>query len=161
LRGISSAFATVEEILSIPLSFSPLSFKRGFNRDALPEILNPDNYGTYYIDIKEVELLRISLNLDQAVEDNPPLSNNSTVIASDRRERGDLTFGKIRYSGYLLVGGELRALPVGSTLTAETGPFSWLPGQGFLGAYDLLFVRDNGEGIKYRIPVRIIIRPRV
>jgi len=148
LRGISSAFATVEETLSIPLSFSPLSVKRGFNRDAPPEMLNPDNYGTYHIDIKEVELLRISLNPDRAPEDNPP--------SSPFRKGGE----EGRYTGYLLVGGELRPLPIGSTLDPHTGTFSWLPGPGFSGRYDLVFVQRDRFGAPHRIPVAILIEPK-
>ena len=40
-----------------------------------------------------------------------------------------------------------RPLPVGSTLDAATGRFDWQPGVGFLGTYQLLFVRTAPDGI--------------
>src|SRR6185437_16305912 len=42
--------------------------------------------------------------------------------------------------GYEVVGDELRALPIGSTLDAAQGRFSWQPGVGFFGPFHLVFV---------------------
>jgi hypothetical protein len=44
------------------------------------------------------------------------------------------------YSGYQVVNGERRALPLGSSLDAAQGVFYWQPAPGFLGAHDLEFV---------------------
>jgi len=60
--------------------------------------------------------------------------------------------------GYHLVGEELRPLPIGSTL--ERGRFFWQPGPGFLGAYRLVFVRGQENGIRERIMIVIDIQPR-
>ncbi len=62
-----------------------------------------------------------------------------------------------RWEGYLIVGEELRALPIGSTLDAVAGVFSWLPGPGFLGDYRLVFV--NREGMS-RAFLTVRIEPR-
>lgn len=43
------------------------------------------------------------------------------------------------WEGALLVGGERRRLPVGSTFDGERGVFYWLVGPGFLGDYELEF----------------------
>jgi hypothetical protein len=62
-----------------------------------------------------------------------------------------------RYEGYLIVGDELRPLPIGSTLDAIMGIFSWQPGPGFLGDYQLAFAdREN----KNRLGLTVRIEPR-
>ena len=58
--------------------------------------------------------------------------------------------------GYSLTAGDLRALPIGSSLT--NGVFAWQLGPGFTGIYDLLFVRTAG-GRSERIPVRVVVEP--
>jgi hypothetical protein len=65
-----------------------------------------------------------------------------------------------KYEGYVVVGGRLRPLPVGSTLDVKTGAFSWQPGPGFVGSYDFVFLRTSDAGLKTRIPVEIRIRPK-
>lgn len=61
------------------------------------------------------------------------------------------------YAGYLDAGGELRALPVGSSLDRR-GTFYWQPGAAFRGEYALVFVRTGCAGAETRIPVAIRIR---
>jgi hypothetical protein len=62
-------------------------------------------------------------------------------------------------TGYLRTSGGLRPLPIGSRLDGSTGRFTWQAGAGFLGAYDLVFVRQQGP-LTTRQEVRILIRPR-
>jgi hypothetical protein len=57
-------------------------------------------------------------------------------------------------SGYLMVNGEPRPLPVGSTL--KGGVFYWQLGPGFYGAYPLVF--DLPDGTKAQ--VEIVVRPK-
>jgi hypothetical protein len=62
--------------------------------------------------------------------------------------------------GFLRAHGRLRDLPAGASLDALTGIFTWAPGAGFIGRYDLVFVRSvNGRPIGRR-DVRVMIRPR-
>jgi hypothetical protein len=56
--------------------------------------------------------------------------------------------------GSMLVEGESRALPAGSTL--RRGVFYWQPGPGFLGDYTMQFERPDGT----KVPVRIKIVPK-
>ncbi len=62
-----------------------------------------------------------------------------------------------RYAGYLRVGAGLSPLPIGSRLDAETGAFTWAPGVGFVGTYDLVFVRWARDRAIARRELRIII----
>jgi hypothetical protein len=71
----------------------------------------------------------------------------------------DLPQGQ-HYTGYLRVGDELTSLPVGSTLNGTTATFVWSPGVGFVGAYDLVFVRwTDGQPVA-RQDVRIVLAPK-
>lgn len=55
-------------------------------------------------------------------------------------------------SGYSLVGGDRRRLPVGSTLDEARGIFFWQPGAGFNGQYELVFER---AGVETRIRIQV------
>jgi hypothetical protein len=65
-----------------------------------------------------------------------------------------------RYAGYVRAGGELTPLPVGSSLDAARGRFVWQPGVGFVGAYDLLFVRSVDNRPTSQVEVRIVLAPK-
>ena len=45
-------------------------------------------------------------------------------------------------------------------MDATTGVFTWAPGVGFVGAYDLVFVRWSGAAAVARHEVRIILEPK-
>ncbi|MCX6562528.1 MAG: hypothetical protein NTU60_02855 [Candidatus Aminicenantes bacterium] len=125
-----AAIPTMESLSNLPLSFDPLSVKRGFNLIAPPEMIVPDSFGSIHIKMKEVD-------------------------------RIELDFGKgTAYRGYLTVGSELRPLPIGSTLDPRSGVFAWMPGPGFVGRYDLVFVIMDESGLTRKIPVRIRITPK-
>jgi hypothetical protein len=62
------------------------------------------------------------------------------------------------YAGYLVVDGQLRALPVGSSFDPDRGVFYWQPGLGYVGDYDFLFVRTRPDGTRERIPVAVTLR---
>jgi len=169
LRGISSARSTLEDILALPLSFEPLRVKTGFDLKAEPATILPDNLGVCHVQMGEVEPLELFLNPAQADQiwnktagsgdlkkDNPPPPPFRKGGEDTSRKEGEET----KCVGYLRVGVELRPLPIGSTLDSETGLFSWLPGPGFLGTYNLLFLQTDGLGITRRIPVKVTIRPK-
>lgn len=90
----------------------------------------PDNYGFTAAEIREVEGIEVDLGKGEA------------------------------YSGYLLVGAQLRPLPIGSTLDAEKGIFSWMPGPGFVGEYGFVFIKEDGNGVQSKISVGIRIKPK-
>ena len=62
-------------------------------------------------------------------------------------------------AGYLVSGSALRPLPIGSRLDPATGTFVWQPGVGFVGSYDLAFLRQEG-GRMVRQDVRIVLNPK-
>jgi hypothetical protein len=85
------------------------------------------------------------------------------VIRGEEIDRFELAFDvpeEGHYSGHLRLSGELTALPVGSQLDAATGRFTWAPGVGFVGSYDLVFVRWAGARAVARHEVRIILAPK-
>jgi hypothetical protein len=63
------------------------------------------------------------------------------------------------YKGYIVGHGGMRPLPLGSTLDQSEGVFTWQPGAGFVGHYELVFVHTSIDGRKTRVPVRIVIAP--
>jgi hypothetical protein len=65
-----------------------------------------------------------------------------------------------RYTGSLRAGGALAALPAGSQLDPASGIFTWSPGLGFVGTYDLVFVRWVGDRAVAQHNVRVILRPK-
>jgi len=54
------------------------------------------------------------------------------------------------------VGDRLRPLPIGSTVDPERGIFYWLPGAGFCGDYEFVFINTGTEGTqKTRLTVHV------
>ena len=85
------------------------------------------------------------------------------VIRGEEIDRFEIALGEHQgqaYSGYVRVGERLRPLPIGSTLDARTGAFTWSPGVGFVGTYDLVFVRSAGARAIARQEIRIVLHPK-
>jgi hypothetical protein len=85
------------------------------------------------------------------------------VIRGEELDRFELALGddtSAHYTGYLRTGEGVAALPAGSQLGAATGHFTWAPGAGFIGRYDLVFVRWEGARAVGRREVRIILAPK-
>ena len=64
------------------------------------------------------------------------------------------------YTGFQVVGSQLRPLPVGSTLDMERGVFYWKPGPGFICVYEFVFIQKGGASESKRKIIRVIIRPK-
>jgi hypothetical protein len=85
------------------------------------------------------------------------------VLRGEEIDRVELALGEHageQWAGYLRVGGALQPLPVGARLNTDTGEFTWSPGVGFVGTYDLVFVRSAGDHLVARREVRIILQPK-
>jgi len=121
---------SLESMYSLPSSFEPVKILRGFKRHSRPETVLVDNLGIVNIEIREVE--RVAVDLGKGID----------------------------YKGYMIVGKELRPLPIGSTLNMQKGIFFWLPGPGFIGEYNLVFLVQDETGLKRRINTKIKILPK-
>ena len=85
------------------------------------------------------------------------------VVRGEEIDRFELWLGAQggeRYTGHLRMGDRLGALPAGSQLDAASGWFTWAPGVGFVGVYDLVFVRWVGDRAVTRRDVRVILHPK-
>jgi hypothetical protein len=80
------------------------------------------------------------------------------VVHGEELDRFELRLGA--GVGYLRVGTALQPLPIGSRLDPETGVFTWAPGVGFIGAYDLVFVGGASSQPTSRREVRIVLRAK-
>ena len=116
---------STESVLGLAPSFKPIYLKRGIKREREPEIVEPDPYGVINVSIREVERIEVEIGVG-----------------------GD-------YIGYLLVGDELRSLPIGSTLDSERGVFSWQPGPGFIGDYQFIFINKD-ENTMTKVKTKIL-----
>ncbi len=86
-----------------------------------------------------------------------------TTVQSEELDRIELNLGATpghSYAGYLRAGTSLAPLPIGSSLNAATGAFTWMPGVGFAGTYDLVFVHRSAGQAVARQDVRIVLNPK-
>jgi subtilisin family serine protease len=123
----------------------PVGLKSGFAENIEPQIIYPGKNGI--IDIEARLSDRLVIELD-----------NST--GNGYREGQRFSPAAYRYHGCLVLSGESRPLPVGSTLDGETGIFYWQVGPGLSGNFLLEFIGEQ-EGIpvkKKKIMVKI--KPR-
>ena len=100
----------------------PVGIIKGLRKDEEPQQVYPDARGIINYAIKELERIEIRLF---------PGNDNMGAPSS------------MRWVGYLLVGSQLRPLPIGSFLDIEKGVFYWLPGPGFFGRYRLIFFVES------------------
>ena len=126
-------FRSLDELENlVPRQMELGFFKKGYGPNEEAGILLPDVEGIGSVIIKELEPVELQLG---------------TNIAAA--------------SAYLVTGGRLSDLPVGSTLDHKSGLFSWLPGPGHFGKYLMVFVMKDMEGQYTRTLVRITIEPRL
>jgi hypothetical protein len=127
---------TGESVLSldsIPVSPTPAYLRSGVNQTASLEVIDADTIGVNRVE--SVQMKRFELTLGSPVS------------------------GDGRYEGYVVANGRLQALPVGAFLDRKTGEFFWQPGVGFVGTYNLVFVRVS-DGTREKISVEVQITRR-
>ena len=89
------------------------------------------------------------------------VKNGATVVQSEELDRIELRLGAGQpLTGYLRSGGRLAPLPIGSALDSDSGVFTWQPGVGFSGSYDLAFVRWAGGRAVSRHDVRVVLNAK-
>ena len=69
--------------------------------------------------------------------------------------RIELRLSRGTTAGYLRSNGTLRPLPPGSQFDPSTGQFTWAPGPGYIGTYDLVFLQDAAQ-----VPVEVTIEQK-
>jgi hypothetical protein len=97
--------------------------------------LKPDTTGERVITLRPLE--RLELSLETPIEGACPAT----------------------WAGYSIDKETLGKLPVGAAID-PAGTFFWQPGPGFVGTFELLFVRTACDGTKERLPIRVMIRRR-
>jgi hypothetical protein len=161
LSTVSGSFATIEELSGIrDASMNPVYTRTGYDRSQLPITVIPTLEEGSLLSIRELERVEVLLDDDAWSQDaerriaeragQPPVSVlTAKAIGLQNQGRANP-----RYEGYLIVGDELRPLPIGSTLDADTGIFSWQPGPGFLWDFRLVFV-DRGSRSRHFVTIKI------
>ena len=69
--------------------------------------------------------------------------------------RVELQLGNEVTAGYLRANGALQPLPPGSQLDRSTGTFTWTPGPGYIGTYELVFLQGATQ-----LSVAVTIEPK-
>ncbi len=108
--------------------------RRGWNLAAPLRKLQADASGLFTLDAEEVDRVELLV------------SNGSSGGA------GTL-------AGYLWDGTRFGPLPIGASLDAARGVFTWQPGVGFVGAYHFVFLQGI-EPAAIRRDVRIVLHPK-
>jgi hypothetical protein len=127
---------SIESLKDLPVdSMTPLRIRKGFQKDIVPQEIYPGHEGQIKIEARELERVEVDF------------SNNIIGIP--------------QISGYMIVGHQLRPLPVGSTLDSRAGKFYWQPGPGFIGEYRLVFIERGDKGEMYRKNIMVKILPGV
>jgi hypothetical protein len=150
----------LSEIATVPTAYrEPVYVSKGYDMAHALEMVQAGADGTVNIRIQEVERVELVIGIEameRAVRSGRFSGRGSGARPPAwARMQPDQSF-----SGYLVVGDELRPLPIGSTLDSRSGVFAWQPGPGFLGEYTFVFVRVRQGGLQDKSVVRITIEPK-
>jgi len=118
---------------------TPIYIKRGYRDEQPAETIFPETNGSIRIQIPEVSRVVVSLN--------------ENAMRESEAERS-------RYEAYELVLDQLRPLPIGASFDSRNGVFSWQPGPGFLGEYEIVFLRTEAGRGSSRRTLKITIEPK-
>jgi hypothetical protein len=160
--------SSIAEVADIPTDYiSPVYVKKGYRPGALAEVIFPDAEGVAVVEMREVGRIEIALRGEEAGESlmdktlDEEKAGRRRVNDQDRAlGRGELAATSDQNdAGYLVVGNELRPLPIGSTLDSRRGVFCWQPGPGFLGEYNFVFMSQDRSRIKNKKNIRVRILP--
>ena len=118
-------------IPDIPLnSTEPIAVKRGINPDTPYISVFPTGAGITRLNVEIGERIEIRVSNDKNTE----------------------------ITGYIVVNNNiLTPLPIGSTLDQDNKTFSWIPGPGYIGEYECVFIekKANGDVVKRKIIIDV------
>jgi hypothetical protein len=120
-------------IQHLPAAAAPVYLKKGYHASNYRHPCKPGSDGVIAIEIKENQPIAIQL--------------------------GDQYTSPGHYSGYMLIGNQLKCLPVGSFLDTGGDVFYWQPGPGFVGEYSLVFIGKNRDGEFIKKHIKVMIHP--
>jgi hypothetical protein len=144
--GIGSRYFSVFNSSGAALATQSSSLRATYSVDA--------KVATAPSDPRTVEARR-GFALDAPFRQFEPDESGRVVLQAEELDRVEVKVpGAV--SGYLVSNSELRPLPIGSTL--RDGVFTWQSGPGFVGPYDLVFLR--GDRTATRQDVRIVLNPK-
>ena len=127
----TAAPPTVASLMSVPIDTAGVTGRRGWADDAPWREYAASEDGVVIMRGEEVDRLELMLA-------DP---------------------GSGRYTGYQRIAGRLAPLPAGARVEPG-GHVAWAPGVGFVGAYDLVFVRWDGAEPVARTELRVILQPK-
>lgn len=146
----------------------PVYVQKGFADDIAAERSVPGADGWIDIPVSVLDRLVLTLDPEKAglIVDAAGAAGAKSAVSprrapTGRRELNPLgNFEPAAFEGFLQVGSEYRPLPVGSTFDPELGIFAWQLGPGFLGDFNLVFVRKTGRLGTERTLVRVRVQVR-
>jgi len=149
-RMAQSAGRTAAEfkvnLSQVPPDYSnPIRVKKGYDQHIKPHKRFPDESGNITIEIKELE--RIEVQLSEGTRGLAPLPDFPGPPTNNRM-------------GFLVVGNQLRTLPIGSTFNLQKGIFSWIPGPGFVGTYRFIFLEEKQNRKLSKTSITVNILPK-
>ncbi len=109
-----------------------IRIKKGLRENSQSKTVDFDEQGIFNIEIEELERIEIDI------------SEKAAFI-----------------TGYMIIGDQLRPLPIGTTLDIKTGKFYWQPGVGFVGEYRLEFIENGRDGLVSKKTIHITIEPKL
>lgn len=99
---------------------------------------------------------RVGFNFNTALEVIAPDPSGMRHVAIPELDRLELWLGSAITGGYLKANNVLRPLPAGSLLDTTTGLFTWAPIAGYLGVYELVFLRGESQ-----LPIHVNVVPKI
>jgi hypothetical protein len=90
-------------------------------------------------------------------------SSDPYAVDFEELDRIEVRFPEATGGGataYLRALGELRPLPAGASFDAARGVFTWQPGAGYIGRYDIVVVVLDRQGAQLRYEVQVSLQPR-
>ena len=100
-----------------------------------------------HIDIKELERIEFLISegfcLSRSTQGTDENNLNSKLITQNSKLENAPLYN---ITGYMIVGNELKELPIGSFLDTRRGVFYWQPGPGFVGQYRFVFFQTDESG---------------
>ena len=119
-------------------------------------VLNSDqvNSPSPLVVLHPVEVLQFHRGYNLAAKPTSAARSKNGMYSVEIEELDRIDFQTGAAEGCLVMNGECRALPVGSSLSG--GVFYWQLGPGFLGTYQLEFKRLDSSVL----PVRVVVRPK-